>query len=89
MADKATAQFFFRSSRSDPRSLKSTADGNDNDNPWWMKLPPNSSSASDLVHYVSISDQDLVLVYNDEIRLGQFVYVTWLDSATMVPILHG
>ncbi|KAF4395617.1 hypothetical protein F8388_008716 [Cannabis sativa] len=46
---------------------------------------------SDSVHsaYASISDQDLDLIYNDEIQLGQFVYVTRLDAASPVPILRG
>lgn len=59
------------------------------DDPWrsrgfFLKVSDSAHSA-----YVSISDQDLDLIYNDEIQLGQFVYVTRLDSASPVPILRG
>ncbi|PON49651.1 hypothetical protein PanWU01x14_228840 [Parasponia andersonii] len=65
------------------------ADDDDDGDPWrsrgfFLKVSDSVHSA-----YVSISDQDLDLVYNDEIQLGQFVYVTRLDSATPVPILRG
>ncbi|PON74522.1 hypothetical protein PanWU01x14_049290 [Parasponia andersonii] len=68
MADEATARLFFRSSRSDLRSLKPTA----------MTMTIHGGA-----------EHDLDFVYNDEIRLGQFVYVTRLNSATLVPILRG
>ncbi|KAF9675292.1 hypothetical protein SADUNF_Sadunf09G0016900 [Salix dunnii] len=49
---------------------------------------------SDSLHsaYASISDEDLDLIYNDKIQLGQFVYVSRFDvSATgsPVPVLRG
>ncbi|KAL5549495.1 hypothetical protein UlMin_004726 [Ulmus minor] len=46
---------------------------------------------SDSLHsaYVSISDQDLDLIYSDKVQLGQFVYVSRLESASPVPILRG
>lgn len=46
---------------------------------------------SDSVHsaYVSVVDKDVDLILNDKIQLGQFVYVTRLDSGSPVPILRG
>uniref|UniRef100_A0A6N2KIC7 Uncharacterized protein n=1 Tax=Salix viminalis TaxID=40686 RepID=A0A6N2KIC7_SALVM len=42
--------------------------------------------------YASISDEDLDLIYNDKIQLGQFVYVSRFDvsaSGSPVPVLRG
>ncbi|XP_062077666.1 uncharacterized protein LOC133782389 [Humulus lupulus] len=63
--------------------------GADDGDPWrsrgfFLKVSDSVHSA-----YASISDQDLDLIYNDEIQLGQFVYVTRLDAASPVPILRG
>ncbi|KAG5238151.1 DUF936 domain-containing protein [Salix suchowensis] len=49
---------------------------------------------SDSLHsaYASISDEDLDLIYNDKIQLGQFVYVSRFDvsaSGSPVPVLRG
>ncbi|KAA8515739.1 hypothetical protein F0562_018650 [Nyssa sinensis] len=46
---------------------------------------------SDSVHsaYVSISDEDSDLILSDKIQLGQFIYVTRLDSGSPVPVLRG
>ncbi|KAF5196385.1 Serine/threonine-protein kinase [Thalictrum thalictroides] len=39
--------------------------------------------------YVSISDDDIDLIFNNKIQLGQFVYVTRFDSGSPFPILNG
>ncbi|PIA59933.1 hypothetical protein AQUCO_00400656v1 [Aquilegia coerulea] len=39
--------------------------------------------------YVSISDEDVDLIFNNKIQLGQFVYVTRFDSGLPFPILNG
>lgn len=59
------------------------------DDPWqsrgyFLKVSDSKHSA-----YVSISDEDVDLIYSDKIQLGQFVYVTRLDSASPVPVLRG
>ncbi|KAK4285587.1 hypothetical protein QN277_002267 [Acacia crassicarpa] len=61
------------------------------DDPWqsrgyFLKVSDSKHSA-----YVSISDEDVDLIYSDKIQLGQFVYVTRfdLDSASPVPVLSG
>lgn len=67
--------------------LPSAADNDDD--PWssrgfFIKVSDSLHSA-----YVSISDHDLDLIYSDKIQLGQFVYVTRLDSASPVPVVRG
>ncbi|KAF7824462.1 serine-rich adhesin for platelets-like protein [Senna tora] len=59
------------------------------DDPWqsrgyFLKVSDSRHSA-----YVSISDEDVDLIYSDKIQLGQFVYVTRFDPASPVPILRG
>ncbi|XP_068636862.1 uncharacterized protein [Aristolochia californica] len=46
---------------------------------------------SDSLHssYVSISDEDADMIFSDKIQLGQFIYVSRLDSASPVPVLRG
>nr|XP_043611735.1 uncharacterized protein LOC122583392 [Erigeron canadensis] len=46
---------------------------------------------SDSLHsaYVSVQKQDVELILNDKIQLGQFVYVTRLVSGSPVPVLFG
>ena len=63
-------------------------DGNDND-PWksrgfFLKVSDSLHSA-----YVSISDNDMDLIYSDKIQLGQFVYVSRIDLGSPVPVLRG
>ncbi|KAI4323324.1 hypothetical protein L6164_022939 [Bauhinia variegata] len=59
------------------------------DDPWQSR--GYFLKVSDSVHsaYVSVADEDLDLIYSDKIQLGQFVYVTRLDSASPVPLLRG
>ncbi|XP_038722697.1 uncharacterized protein LOC120014728 isoform X2 [Tripterygium wilfordii] len=60
------------------------------DDPWqnrgfFLKVSDSLHSA-----YVSVSDEDADLIYNDKIQLGQFVYVSRLDSSSSsVPVLLG
>ncbi|KAK7323888.1 hypothetical protein VNO77_27388 [Canavalia gladiata] len=59
------------------------------DEPWqsrgyFLKLSDSLHSA-----YVSVSDDDAELICNDKLQLGQFVYVTRLDSASPVPLVRG
>lgn len=61
----------------------------DDDDPWssrgfFIKVSDSLHSA-----YVSIPNDDLDLIYSDKIQLGQFVYVTRLDSASPVPVVRG
>lgn len=68
--------------------LPSLASSDDHD-PWksrgfFLKISDSKHAA-----YVSIAENDLDLIYNDKIQLGQFVYVTRLDSASPVPVLRG
>ncbi|KAF3452656.1 hypothetical protein FNV43_RR03089 [Rhamnella rubrinervis] len=67
--------------------LPSAAD--DDDEPWSSR--GFFIKVSDSLHcaYVSVSDHDLDLIYSDKIQLGQFVYVTRLDSASPVPVVRG
>ncbi|XP_021890345.1 uncharacterized protein LOC110808899 isoform X2 [Carica papaya] len=46
---------------------------------------------SDSLHaaYVSISPEDVDLIYADKIQLGQFVYVGGLDKGSPVPVIRG
>ncbi|KAK7271380.1 hypothetical protein RJT34_27221 [Clitoria ternatea] len=46
---------------------------------------------SDSLHcaYVSVSDHDADLICAGNLQLGQFVYVTHLDSASPVPLVRG
>ncbi|KAH7544791.1 hypothetical protein FEM48_Zijuj01G0023700 [Ziziphus jujuba var. spinosa] len=69
--------------------LPSLGEGDDDDDPWssrgfFLKVSDSLHAA-----YVSISDHDLDLIYSDKIQLGQFVYVTRLDSASPVPVVRG
>ncbi|GAV69114.1 DUF936 domain-containing protein [Cephalotus follicularis] len=64
-------------------------DSNNNHDPWqsrgfFLRVSDSLHSA-----YVSISDEDLDLIYSDKIQLGQFVYVTRLDSGSPVPVIRG
>ncbi|KAF2319326.1 hypothetical protein GH714_014827 [Hevea brasiliensis] len=59
------------------------------DDPWqsrgfFLKVSDSLHSA-----YVSVQDEDVDLIYSDKIQLGQFVYVSRLDSASPVPVLRG
>ncbi|KAF8403961.1 hypothetical protein HHK36_012069 [Tetracentron sinense] len=59
------------------------------DDPWqsrgfFLKVSDSLHSA-----YVSISDEDVDLIFSDKIQLGQFVHVARLDSASPVPVLRG
>ena len=61
------------------------------DDPWqskgyFLKLSDSLHSA-----YVSVPENDAELICSDKVQLGQFVYVTRLDSATPspVPLVHG
>lgn len=69
--------------------LPSLGEGDDDDDPWssrgfFLKVSDSLHAA-----YVSISDHDVDLIYSDKIQLGQFVYVTRLDSASPVPVVRG
>ncbi|PIN25143.1 hypothetical protein CDL12_02116 [Handroanthus impetiginosus] len=59
------------------------------DDPW--KSSGYFLRVSDSVHsaYVSVSDDDVELILNDNIQLGQFIHVTWLDLGSPVPVLRG
>lgn len=59
------------------------------DDPW--KSRSFYLRVSDSLHsaYVSVSDEDVELILSDMVQLGQFVYVTRLDSGSPVPILRG
>ncbi|XP_043690947.1 uncharacterized protein LOC122641724 [Telopea speciosissima] len=59
------------------------------DDPWqsrgfFLKVSDSLHSA-----YVSISNEDLDLIFSDKIQLGQFLHVSRLDSAYPVPVLRG
>ncbi|KAK9283044.1 hypothetical protein L1049_011272 [Liquidambar formosana] len=59
------------------------------DDPWqsrgfFLKVSDSRHSA-----YVSISDEDVDLIYNDKIQLGQFVHVDRLDPGSPVPVVRG
>ncbi|XP_043692435.1 uncharacterized protein LOC122642886 [Telopea speciosissima] len=59
------------------------------DDPWqstgfFLKVSDSLHSA-----YVSISDEDLDLIFSDKIQLGQFLYVSRLDPGSPVPVLRG
>ncbi|XP_010276350.1 PREDICTED: uncharacterized protein LOC104611119 [Nelumbo nucifera] len=59
------------------------------DDPWqsrgfFLKVSDSLHSA-----YVSISDEDVDLIFSDKIQLGQFVHVARLDSGSPVPVLRG
>ncbi|XP_031274787.1 uncharacterized protein LOC116133230 isoform X3 [Pistacia vera] len=51
---------------------------------FFLKLSDSLHSA-----YVSISHQDLDLIFSDKIQLGQFVYVSRFDSGFPVPVVCG
>ncbi|KAL5760594.1 hypothetical protein ACOSP7_019108 [Xanthoceras sorbifolium] len=51
---------------------------------FFLKLSDSLHSA-----YVSISPQDLDLIFSDKIQLGQFVYVSRFDLGTPVPVVSG
>ncbi|XP_061363939.1 uncharacterized protein LOC133307445 [Gastrolobium bilobum] len=51
---------------------------------YFLKLSDSLHSA-----YVSVSDEDTELICVDKLQLGQFVYVTRLDSASPVPVVRG
>lgn len=59
------------------------------DDPW--KSRGYYLRVSDSLHsaYVSVSDEDVELILSDMVQLGQFIYVTWLDSGSPVPVLRG
>ncbi|KAK6162797.1 hypothetical protein DH2020_002638 [Rehmannia glutinosa] len=59
------------------------------DDPW--KSRGYFLRVSDSLHsaYVSVSDEDVELILNDKIQLGQFIHVTRLDSCSPVPLLKG
>ncbi|XP_057800424.1 uncharacterized protein LOC131015926 [Salvia miltiorrhiza] len=59
------------------------------DDPW--KSRGYYLRVSDSVHsaYVSVSDEDVELILSDMVQLGQFIYVTWLDYGSPVPVLRG
>lgn len=59
------------------------------DDPW--KSRGYYLRVSDSLHsaYVSVSDEDVELILSDQVQLGQFVYITRLDSGSPVPILRG
>ncbi|XP_042479992.1 uncharacterized protein LOC122060944 [Macadamia integrifolia] len=59
------------------------------DDPW--KSTGFFLKVSDSLHsaYVSISDEDLDLIFSDKIQLGQFLYVSRLDPASPVHVLRG
>ena len=63
---------------------------NDHDNDPW-KSKGFFLKVSDSLHsaYVSISDNDVDLIYSDKIQLGQFVYASRLDLGSPVPVLRG
>ncbi|XP_075647052.1 uncharacterized protein LOC142617962 [Castanea sativa] len=63
---------------------------NDHDNDPW-KSKGFFLKVSDSLHsaYVSISDNDMDLIYSDKIQLGQFVYASRLDLGSPVPVLRG
>ncbi|KAJ7949073.1 DUF936 domain-containing protein [Quillaja saponaria] len=59
------------------------------DDPWqsrgfFLKVSDSMHSA-----YVSISEEDIDLIYSDKIQLGQFVYVSRLDLGSHVHVLRG
>ncbi|KAK0575303.1 hypothetical protein LWI29_037008 [Acer saccharum] len=51
---------------------------------FFLKLSDSLHSA-----YVSISPQDLDLIFSDKIQLGQFLYVSRFDLGTPVPVVSG
>lgn len=51
---------------------------------YFLKLSDSLHSA-----FVSVSDADADLIRADKLQLGQFVYVTRLDSASPVPLVRG
>ncbi|KAL1540015.1 hypothetical protein AAHA92_24431 [Salvia divinorum] len=59
------------------------------DDPW--KSRGYYLRVSDSVHsaYVSVSDEDVELILSDMVQLGQFIYATWLDYGSPVPVLRG
>ncbi|KAL6569729.1 hypothetical protein OROMI_014243 [Orobanche minor] len=59
------------------------------DDPW--KSRGYFLRVSDSLHsaYVSVSDEDVELILNDKIQLGQFIHVSRLDSCSPVPLLKG
>ncbi|GFQ07769.1 hypothetical protein PHJA_002920900 [Phtheirospermum japonicum] len=59
------------------------------DDPW--KSRGYFLRVSDSLHsaYVSVSDEDVELILNDKIQLGQFIHVARLDSCSPVPVLKG
>ncbi|XP_065872980.1 uncharacterized protein [Euphorbia lathyris] len=59
------------------------------DDPWqsrgfFLKVSDSLHSA-----YVSVQDEDMDLIYSDKIQLGQFVYISGLDSGSPVPFVRG
>ncbi|XP_027343027.1 uncharacterized protein LOC113855596 [Abrus precatorius] len=59
------------------------------DEPWqsrgyFLKLSDSLHSA-----YVSVSEAEAEMICADKLQLGQFVYVTRLDSASPVPLVRG
>ncbi|KAL6495645.1 hypothetical protein OROGR_030208 [Orobanche gracilis] len=59
------------------------------DDPW--KSRGYFLRVSDSLHsaYVSVSDEDVELILNDKIQLGQFIHVSRLESCSPVPLLGG
>ncbi|KAG9137244.1 hypothetical protein Leryth_023705 [Lithospermum erythrorhizon] len=59
------------------------------DDPWnsrgfYLRVSDSMHSA-----YVSVSDEDVELILNDKIQLGQFIHVARLDRGSPVPVLSG
>ncbi|KAL3622389.1 hypothetical protein CASFOL_033800 [Castilleja foliolosa] len=59
------------------------------DDPW--KSRGYFLRVSDSLHsaYVSVSDEDVELILNNKIQLGQFIHVSRLDSSSPVPVIKG
>ncbi|XP_051144364.1 uncharacterized protein LOC127260595 [Andrographis paniculata] len=59
------------------------------DDPW--KSRGFFLRVSDSLHsaYVSVSEEDVELILSDNVQLGQFVHVSWVDSGSPVPVLRG
>ncbi|WCJ19040.1 hypothetical protein M5689_001351 [Euphorbia peplus] len=63
--------------------------GADDDDPWKSRGFFLKVSDSRHCAFVSVQDEDMDMIYSDKVQLGQFVYISGLDSGSPVPVVRG